>query len=152
MKALIQRVSRASVEVGGEAVASQGIGFLVLLGVRRGDDEEDARLLAEKIAKLRVFSDDAGKMNRSLSDVGGGVLAVSQFTLCADYTHGNRPSFLDAEEPVRAKELYEVFVDVLRRCGIPVGCGVFGADMKVSLLNDGPVTIDMESADLRKGK
>ena len=150
MKALIQRVKNASVTVDGECLASIGAGYLILLGVRRGDDEEDCRLLAEKIAKLRIFSDENGKMNRSVTDVGGEILVVSQFTLCANYAHGNRPDFLSAEAPERANELYLFFVSLLREKGIRTATGRFGADMQVALLNDGPVTIDMESAFLKK--
>lgn len=150
MKALIQRVKEATVSVDGTLISGIGQGYLILLGVFRGDDEEDARLLAEKIARLRVFSDENGKMNRSVTDVNGSILVVSQFTLCADYRHGNRPDFLSAEAPERADALYRYFVSLLAEKGIPTQTGRFGADMQVSLVNDGPVTIDMESEKLRK--
>ncbi len=150
MKALLQRVSTASVAVDGEILSEIGAGFLILLGVARGDDEEDARVLAEKISKFRVFCDENGKMNRSVTDIGGEILIVSQFTLCANYAHGNRPDFLSAESPDRANALYECFSACLREKGIPVGMGKFGADMKVSLVNDGPVTVMLESDVLRK--
>ena len=123
---------------------------MILLGVANGDTEEDARLLAEKIAKFRVFADENGKMNKSVKDIGGALLVVSQFTLCANYAHGNRPDFLDAEAPERANALYEHFVSLLRAQDIPVGTGSFGADMQISLVNDGPVTVMLESEVLRK--
>ncbi|MCQ2431417.1 MAG: D-aminoacyl-tRNA deacylase [Clostridia bacterium] len=150
MRALLQRVTEASVTIDGVKIAEIGKGFLILLGVKRGDDEEDARLLADKIAKFRVFSDENGKMNKSIADIGGEFLVVSQFTLYANYAHGNRPDFLTSEEPVRANALYEHFSALLRERGIPVKNGVFGADMKVALINDGPVTVMMESETLRK--
>lgn len=150
MKALIQRVKSASVSIDGEIVSSIEQGYLILLGVKKGDDAEDARLLAEKIGKLRVFSDENGKMNRSVTDIGGSILVVSQFTLCANYAHGNRPDFLNAEAPDAANALYLHFVSLLRDMGIPTETGRFGADMQVALVNDGPVTIDMESEVLRK--
>ena len=150
MKALLQRVSSASVSVEGTTLSSIEQGFLILLGVKKGDDEEDARLLAEKIAKFRIFSDENRKMNKSVRDVGGSLLVVSQFTLCACYAHGNRPDFLEAESPVRANELYEYFVSLLREQDIPVGTGEFGADMQIALVNDGPVTVMLESDVLRK--
>lgn len=150
MKALLQRVSCAAVAIDGREVSSIERGFLILLGVGRGDDEEDARLLAEKIVKFRVFADENGKMNRSVADIGGSLLVVSQFTLCANYAHGNRPDFLEAESPQRANALYEHFVSLLRERGIPVGTGEFGADMQISLVNDGPVTVMLESSVLRK--
>ena len=150
MKALLQRVTSAAVSVDGVELSRIERGFLILLGVKRGDDEEDARVLAEKIAKFRVFSDENGKMNKSVKDIGGSLLVVSQFTLCANYAHGNRPDFLDAEAPARANALYEHFVSLLRAQDIPVGTGSFGADMQITLVNDGPVTVMMESDVLRK--
>ena len=150
MKALLQRVSSASVSVEGKTLSSIEQGFLILLGVKKGDDEEDARLLSEKIAKLRIFSDENGKMNKSVRDIGGSLLVVSQFTLCANYAHGNRPDFLEAEGPARANELYEYFVSLLCEQDIPVGTGEFGADMQIALVNDGPVTVMLESNVLRK--
>ena len=152
MKALLQRVTSAAVSVDGVELSRIDKGFLILLGVKRGDDEEDARVLAEKIAKFRVFSDENGKMNKSVKDIGGALLVVSQFTLCANYAHGNRPDFLDAEAPDRANALYEYFVSLLRAQDIVVGTGSFGADMQISLVNDGPVTVMMESDVLRKKK
>jgi D-tyrosyl-tRNA(Tyr) deacylase len=146
MKAVIQRVQEASVRVDGEMVSSIGKGFMLLLGVMKGDSEKEAELLARKTAALRVFEDENGKMNLSVNDVGGEILSVSQFTLCADCKKGNRPSFTDSEEPVRANELYEYFCNELLKNGVKsVKKGVFGADMKVSLINDGPVTITYDT-------
>ena len=151
MIAILQRVTEASVTVDNECVGRIGTGLLVLLGVARGDEELDARLLADKISKLRIFEDENGKMNRSLADVDGSVLVVPNFTLLASYRHGNRPDFMGSEEPGRAKELFLAFCDMLGE-KIPVERGVFGAEMKVSLLNDGPITIPMNSAVLRESK
>ncbi|MFO8012033.1 MAG: D-aminoacyl-tRNA deacylase [Phycisphaerae bacterium] len=144
MKAVIQRVSRASVTVDGKVVGAVERGLLVLLGVARGDTDETARALAAKIAKLRIFNDEAGKMNLSVRDTGGGVLAVSQFTLLADTRKGNRPSFVGAAPPEEAERLYEVFSGAVAAEGVPVEKGVFGAMMDVALVNEGPVTIVME--------
>ncbi len=142
MKAVIQRVLNANVEIEGETVGEIGEGFLILLGVEQDDKEDCARTLAAKIAKLRVFSDSDDKMNLSLLDTGYGALVVSQFTLCADCKKGNRPSFSSAAPPKMACELYEYFIHQLFKNGVcNVQKGVFGADMKVSLTNDGPVTI-----------
>ena len=142
MKAVIQRVIESSVSVGGEVVGASGKGYMILVGVMKGDTEEQARLLAKKTASLRVFEDENGKMNLSVLDVGGDILAISQFTLCADYKKGNRPSFTDSEEPEKAKALYDLYCEELKANGVKrVEKGVFGADMKVSLINDGPVTI-----------
>lgn len=140
MKALIQRVRHAAVDVAGERIGEVGPGLLVFLGVERGDDEARARRLAERVLAYRVFADDAGKMNRSVVDVGGGLLVVSQFTLAADTTGGNRPSFTPAAPPDLGRDLYERFVEDLRGRHGPVATGRFGADMQVSLVNDGPVT------------
>ena len=145
MRALVQRVSRAKVCVDGQIVGRVGTGFLVLLGVGHGDTPEAARALATKIAKLRVFPDADGKMNRALADVGGAVLAVSQFTLYGDTRRGNRPSFTDAAPPELGRALYGEFCAALRTLGIEVGEGVFGAHMEVELVNDGPVTLWLES-------
>ncbi len=145
MRVLIQRVSRASVRVDGDVVGSVGRGFLVLVGVTHGDTAEAAQKLAGKTARLRVFSDDAGLMNLALPDVGGGVLAVSQFTLYADARKGNRPSFVAAAAPDVGEALYEVYVAALRAEGVPVETGVFGAHMHVELVNDGPVTVLLEA-------
>ncbi len=142
MKAVIQRVLKSSVSVDGEVVGSSGKGYMILVGVAKGDTEKYADLLAKKTASLRVFEDDAGKMNLSVLDVDGDILAISQFTLCADCKKGNRPSFTPGEEPVRANELYELYCQKLLEYGVKrVEKGIFGADMKVELINDGPVTI-----------
>jgi D-tyrosyl-tRNA(Tyr) deacylase len=144
MRAVIQRVSEASVTVEGKVTGAVGKGLLVLLGVGHADTEETARAMAAKIARLRIFSDAEGKMNLSVQDVGGGVLAVSQFTLLADTRKGNRPSFTDAAPPEKAYALYETFCDAVAALGLPVGKGIFGAHMDVRLTNDGPVTIFMD--------
>ena len=147
MKCMVQRVSRASVAVDGATVAAIGPGFLVLLGVAAFDTSDDARYLAGRTANLRIFPDDAGKMNLSLVDTGGAVLAVSQFTLCADTRSGNRPSFTGAAPPALAEDLYAAYVAELRKLlGTErVSTGVFRAHMQVELLNDGPVTIELAS-------
>jgi D-tyrosyl-tRNA(Tyr) deacylase len=146
VKALIQRVSRASVEIDGEPVAEISTGLLVLLGVAEGDREADAAYLAEKCANLRVFEDSDGKMNLSLLDVAGDALVVSQFTLCGDASKGRRPSYSAAARPEKAIPLYEMFVREIRGQGVGrVETGRFGADMKVSLVNDGPVTLMVEA-------
>jgi D-tyrosyl-tRNA(Tyr) deacylase len=145
MKAVVQRVSNASVVVGEDTCATVGRGFLVLLGVAQDDTEADADYLAEKIAGLRVFEDDQGRMNLSLADVGGSVLAVSNFTLLADCRKGRRPSFSEAAAPDEARSLYERFVQRLRDLGVPVQTGQFQGKMQVSLCNDGPVTLIIES-------
>lgn len=152
MFALLQRVTEASVSVNGLVRGQCNKGLLILLGVKKGDTECDAIVLAEKISKLRIFSDENGKMNLSVKDVGGGALVISQFTLCANYTHGNRPDFLDAAPPGEADTLYRIFCGKLRLCiGTDrVETGEFGADMQVSLINDGPVTVMMESSVLIK--
>lgn len=144
MRAVVQRVSRARVDVGGATVGEIGRGLLVLLGVGPGDDPAAARWLAEKVATLRIFPDDAGKMNRDVSEAGGGVLVVSQFTLYGDCQKGRRPSFIDAARPEVAEPLYLAFADALRALGVPTATGEFGADMKVELVNDGPVTLIIE--------
>jgi D-tyrosyl-tRNA(Tyr) deacylase len=145
MRVLLQRVSRASVAVDGRQRGAVGRGFLALVGVTHGDDEATARKLAAKTARLRVFADDAGLMNLALGDVGGAVLAVSQFTLYADARRGNRPGFTDAAPPAQGEAVYEAYVDALRAEGVPVETGVFGAHMQVDLVNDGPVTILLEA-------
>lgn len=150
MKAVIQRVTHASVKVDGETVGSCGQGFLILLGVMAGDDEKEADKLVKKTVNLRIFEDENGKMNLSSLDIGGEMLVVSQFTLCADCTHGRRPSFTPSAPPDEANRLYEYFVRRLKENGIShVETGVFGADMKVELLNDGPVTIILDSSELK---
>ena len=145
MIAVVQRISRGNVLVNDDTVAESGIGFLVLLGVAEGDTDRDAVLLSDKIAKLRVFSDENGKMNRNLSAVGGSVIVVSNFTLLANYRHGNRPDFLSAASPEEAERLYLLFIENLKKTVPNVSSGVFGADMKISICNDGPVTIVMDS-------
>jgi D-tyrosyl-tRNA(Tyr) deacylase len=145
MRAVLQRVERASVEVDGETVGSSGAGLLVLLGVAKGDTRANADYLADKILNLRIFSDDAGKMNRSVIESGGGILAVSQFTLYGDCRKGRRPSFDAAAPPELARPLYEYFVQRLRAGKVLVETGVFQASMKISLVNDGPVTFVLDS-------
>lgn len=144
MIAVIQRVSEASVSVDGELVGRCGKGLCILLGVAEGDTEGDADALCRKILNLRIFTDDNGKMNLSLIDVDGGMLVISNFTLLAAYKKGNRPDYMGAAKPDTAKALYEYFADCCR-CFVPVECGIFGADMKVDISNDGPVTIVMDS-------
>lgn len=144
MKLIIQRVSHASVKVDNNIVGKIGQGFLVLLGVGPEDTKETADYLVQKLIKLRIFEDENGKMNLSLKDIDGELLIVSQFTLYADCTGGNRPSFVNAAKPEKANELYEYFIEECKRQNIKVEHGVFGADMKVELLNDGPVTILLE--------
>ncbi|MBR1483814.1 MAG: D-tyrosyl-tRNA(Tyr) deacylase [Ruminococcus sp.] len=151
MKAILQRVRFAKVEVEGSVVGKIGQGFLVLLGVEQDDDEKEAEVLSNKVAGLRVFTDENDKMNLALADIGGEVLVISNFTLCADCSHGRRPSFIAAARPEKAEPLYEYFCQRLRAHGISkVAQGIFGADMAVSLLNDGPVTIDINSKDLKR--
>lgn len=150
MKAILQRVSRASVEVDDSITGKIEKGFLILLGVENGDNEKEADALANKILGLRVFTDENDKMNLSLSDVDGSVLVISNFTLCADCSHGRRPNFMAAARPETAEPLYEYFCKKMLEKGIPVQKGVFGADMQVSLINDGPVTIEINSKDLKK--
>jgi D-tyrosyl-tRNA(Tyr) deacylase len=145
MRAVLQRVTRASVTVNGQVVGQIGVGWLVLLGVAKGDADEDADRLAEKVVGLRAFEDESGKMNRGVLDVEGSVLVVSQFTLLGDCRAGRRPSFLDAAEPLEAERLYLRFADKVRALGPPVETGTFRADMKVELLNDGPVTLLLDS-------
>ncbi len=145
MRAVIQRVIRASVEVNGQVVGQIDAGLLVLLGVAKGDGETDGRYLVEKIRTLRIFSDEEGKMNRSLADIGGSVLLVSQFTLLGRTANGRRPSFDEAAPPDEAKRLYEQVVAGLRDHGTHVETGVFAAHMQVELLNDGPVTFVLDS-------
>jgi len=145
MRVVVQRVRRARVTVGDEVVGEIGQGLLILLGVTHDDTIDDARWLAEKTVGLRIFADAEGKMNRSVVDVGGGVLVVSQFTLYGDCSKGKRPSFITAAPPEIAIPLYEGFVDAVRALGVPVATGRFGAMMDVELVNDGPVTLIVES-------
>jgi D-aminoacyl-tRNA deacylase len=144
VRALVQRVSEAAVRVDGETLGEIGPGLLVLVCAMEGDREANAEALAAKIAKLRIFKDDAGKMNRALLDTGGAALVVSQFTLAADTSRGNRPGFSAAATPAEGERLYEYFAGQIRAQGIETAQGRFGADMKVSLVNDGPVTIWLE--------
>ena len=150
MKAVLQRVTHAEVAVDGEVVGSCGHGFMVLLGVAEGDTQKDAELLCRKIVNLRVFEDDAGKMNRSILDVEGEMLVISQFTLMANCRHGNRPDFMASAKPAEAIPPYEYFKKLAAESVKRVECGIFGADMKVSLLNDGPVTIVLDTDILKK--
>jgi D-tyrosyl-tRNA(Tyr) deacylase len=145
VRAVIQRVARAQVTVDGAVVGRVDRGLAVLLGVAQGDRDEDARLLADKVAALRIFEDEAGKMNRAVGEVGGGVLVVSQFTLLGGVRKGNRPSFTEAAPPDLANALYERFCALLRERDLPVATGVFRARMDVELVNDGPVTILLDS-------
>lgn len=146
MRAVVQRVSSAAVVVNGRQVSSIGRGLLVLLGVANRDTDQQAARLADRIAGLRIFEDDAGKMNLSVLETGGAVLVVSQFTLLADCRKGRRPSFTDAAPPQEADRLYQLFVLALRKAGIVVETGVFQAKMAVSLVNDGPVTVILDTA------
>lgn len=151
MKAVLQRVSSAKVETGGKIAGEIGQGLLILLGVTGKDGVDEADFLAEKSANLRIFEDENGKLNRSLLDVGGGMLVVSNFTLCADARHGRRPSFTNAAGPEAANSLYERFVAAAKDTGIAtVQTGVFRADMQISLVNDGPVTILLDTDEIMK--
>ncbi len=152
MTLVIQRVKRAAVSVDGEVVGSCGEGLMMLLGVADGDDRSDAEVLARKAVNLRVFTDEAGKMNLSLKDIGGEALAVSNFTLLANYRKGNRPDYMLAAKPDLAEELYEYFVSLLRAELSHVGTGVFGAHMEIDISADGPVTIVMRSDIFRQQK
>jgi len=144
MKIIVQRVSHASVEVEGKMVGSIGAGVLVFLGITHTDTTEQVTWLANKLANLRMFEDEQGKINQSVLDRKGSALIISQFTLYADCTDGRRPSFTKAANPDLAKPLYEQFIDEVKKTGLPVQSGIFGAEMKVSLLNDGPVTLIIE--------
>lgn len=144
MKAVLQRVREARVDIAGDTVGAIGAGLLVLLCAERGDTDAVADRMLAKILKLRIFSDDAGKMNRSVQDIGGGLLVVSQFTLAADVSGGNRPSFTQAAAPDEGRRLYELFVAQARAAHPVVATGVFAADMQVHLVNDGPVTIPLQ--------
>lgn len=152
MTAVLQRVDRAACTVEGEVTGEIAEGLLILLGVANGDTREDAAVLAAKVARCRIFCDESGKMQRSLLDIGGGALVVSNFTLLADYAHGNRPSYFGAAEPAAADALYCDFAAELEKAGVPVATGRFGADMRLSITANGPVTIVMESARLKKTK
>lgn len=151
MKAILQRVSEARVDVDNKTVGRIDNGFLILLGVENGDEQRDAEVLANKISGLRIFTDENDKMNLSLADVDGSALVISNFTLCADCSHGRRPNFIAAARPETAEPLYEYFCNKMLENGVKsVEKGIFGADMKVSLVNDGPVTIEINSKDLKK--
>ena len=152
MKAVLQRVTHAEVAVDGKTVGSCQNGFMVLLGVAAGDTRQEAELLCKKIVNLRVFEDDAGKMNRSILDIDGEMLIISQFTLMANCRHGNRPDFMASAKPDVAIPLYEYFKELAAESVRRVESGIFGADMKVSLLNDGPVTIVLDTDTLKKEK
>ena len=152
MKAIIQRVLRASVYADGAFCGKIDKGLYILLGVEADDDKTDAELLCNKIVKLRIFSDENDKMNLSLLDVGGDAMVVSNFTLNANYEHGNRPDYFSGASPALAEELYEYFKSLIKKVITKVECGEFGADMKTEMVTDGPVTIFMESKKLRKGK
>ena len=147
MRTLIQRVSEARVVVDGDTIGHIGNGLLVLVCAMGGDTDEQAEYLARKVANLRIFEDEQGKMNRSIQEVGGAALVVSQFTLAADTSRGNRPGFSSAARPEDGERLYQRFCDLLSDHGVPVQTGKFGADMKVKLVNDGPVTIWLDTAE-----
>lgn len=144
MKAVLQRVSKASVSVDGEIVGEIAHGLMILLGVEQGDTEKDSTFIATKAAEMRIFADDQGKMNKSVQEVAGSVLVVSQFTLAADWKKGRRPSFIKAAAPEEGDRLYQHFCGVLGGLGLPVATGIFGAHMDVALVNDGPVTIILD--------
>ena len=151
MIAVIQRIAEGSVRIDGETVAEcSGKGLLVLLGVARGDCEKDAELLADKIAKLRIFSDENDKMNLSVTDVDGGIIVVSNFTLLASYRKGNRPDYMNSADPETAEKLYEYFKSYIKKYTDKISCGRFGADMRTQMETDGPVTIVMHSSVLKK--
>ena len=145
MKIVLQRVSDASVKVEGKIVGKIDEGLMLLIGVDETDDQQDADWLVKKIIDVRIFSDEAGKMNRSVKDINGEILCISQFTLISDYKKGNRPSFIKAAKPEKAIPLFEYFKDELKKSGLKIESGIFGADMKVSLINDGPVTLVFDS-------
>ncbi len=144
MKAVVQRVSEAELSVDGKQISAIGKGLVIYFGVDSGDTAEQAVKYARKVSKMRIFEDENGKMNYSVLDMGYECLVVSQFTLCADCSHGNRPDFTGAESPEKARELYELFGSTLRAEGVPVSYGVFGADMRISQVNVGPVTIILQ--------
>ena len=150
MKAVLQRVKNASVAVDGKTVGECAEGLMILIGVAKGDCENDAELLATKICNLRIFTDENDKMNLSVKNIDGEALVISQFTLMANYKHGNRPDYLESAPPDEANRLYEYFVSLMRKEVKHVGCGIFGAHMEVSLINNGPVTIVMDSEVLKK--
>lgn len=145
MKIVIQRVSESSVKVDGKIVGEIGTGFMLLCGIDESDENEDVDWLVKKILDLRIFGDEEGKLNLSIKDIQGEILCISQFTLIADYKKGNRPSFIKAAKPDKAVPLFEHFKTELKKSGLKIESGIFGADMKISLINDGPVTIVMDS-------
>lgn len=145
MKIVLQRVSEANVKVDNEIVGKIGIGLMLLVGVDEEDENSDADWLVKKITDVRVFSDEAGKMNHSVKDINGEILCISQFTLISDYKKGNRPSYIKAAKPDKAIPLFEYFKEELKKSGLKIESGIFGADMKVSLINDGPVTLVFDS-------
>lgn len=145
MRCLLQRVTRAKVTVDGKTVGEIGKGYLALVGIAPDDSTDTVDAICRKMLALRIFEDENGRMNKSVTDIGGEVLAVSQFTLYADCRHGNRPSFTDACEPVKAHELYRCFCEKVAQSGVKTECGIFGADMQVELVNDGPVTVMLDS-------
>lgn len=145
MKTVIQRVSESNVQVDGKMVGQIGAGLMLLIGIDENDEKADADWLVQKILNLRIFGDEDGKLNLSVKDIGGEVLCISQFTLIADYKKGNRPSFIKAARPEKAIPLFEYFKEEIAKSGLKTESGIFGADMKVSLVNDGPVTIVMDS-------
>ena len=145
MKLVVQRVSHASVTVEGEIVGKINEGLMILIGAKKGDTEKDVEYCVEKALNLRIFTDENDKMNLSVKDIQGELLLISQFTLYGDTSHGRRPSFIEAEEPEHANELYELFIEKAKESGLKVEKGIFGADMKVELLNNGPVTLILES-------
>ncbi|OIQ25637.1 MAG: D-tyrosyl-tRNA(Tyr) deacylase [Alphaproteobacteria bacterium MedPE-SWcel] len=150
MRALVQRVSEARVRVGPDVIGEIGPGLLIFVCAMQGDSETEAAHLVQKISRLRIFRDDAGKMNRSVADIKGAVLVVSQFTLAADTKSGTRPGFSKAAPPEEGDHLYRFFCDQMRQTGLPVATGEFGADMKVSLVNDGPVTLWLDTDDRQR--
>ncbi len=151
MLAVVQRVNGCAVTAEGRLTADRkGPGLLVLLGVARGDEAGDADLLAEKISKLRIFSDEKGKMNLSVTDIGGYAVVVSNFTLCGSYRRGNRPDYMNSADPKTAERLYEYFIEKISSLSVPVSTGVFGADMKISMTADGPVTLQLDSEVLKQ--
>ena len=144
MKAVVQRVLEANLKVDGKLISEIGNGYVVFLGVYKGDNKENADYFIKKLPALRILEDENGKINKSIIDTNGEMLIVSQFTLCADTSHGNRPSFIEAEVPEKANELYEYVCNEIAKTGVPVKKGVFGADMKISQINDGPFTVILE--------
>ena len=146
MKAVVQRVLDAQLKVDGKLISQIGFGYVIFLGVMTGDTQAEADYMIKKIPPLRIFEDENGKINKSILDVGGEILLVSQFTLAADTSHGNRPSFIEAESPDKANEVYLYVAEGLKKAGVPVKLGVFGADMKINQTNDGPFTVILEKS------